>query len=218
MTEPTPAAPASGWERRRYELLSKYEQIGLELFAEHGFRNVTFDAIADAAGVSARTLFRYFPTKEDFLLGYPRRTFAAAVEMIAELEPSEAPVETVWQLLRGFLSESPLDVGLLTLWRRAAADAPEVHDRVRGERTQALLDAVAGYCARSLGTDRSNDARADLLAGIVAGAELALITTYGRSESTLPEILDVADGLLHGLDGSVRELAGGPITRRVPRG
>lgn len=78
MSAPVP----SGWDRRRNLLLSKYERIALELFASRGFSAVTVDEIADAAGVSARTLFRYFPAKEDALAGYPRRATTAEVELI----------------------------------------------------------------------------------------------------------------------------------------
>ncbi len=82
--------PMSGWERRRSILVGGYERIALELFAERGYRSVTVDDIAAEAGVSTRTLFRYFPTKEDCLLGFPRRGMAAEVAMIEALEPSEA--------------------------------------------------------------------------------------------------------------------------------
>jgi hypothetical protein len=84
-------------------------------------------------------------------------------------------------------------VELLNLWRRAAADAPEVVDRVRGERTQALLDAVTGYCARSLGVDAAKDPRPRVLAGVVVGVELAIVESLGRLDSTLAEIVDAAE-------------------------
>jgi len=84
-------------------------------------------------------------------------------------------------------------VELLNLWRRAAADAPEVVDRVRGERTQALLDAVTAYCARSLVVDAATDPRPRVLAGIVVGVELAIVESFGRLDSTLTEIVDAAE-------------------------
>lgn len=182
-----------GWDRRRILLLGRYERLALELFASRGFRAVTVDEIADAAGVSARTLYRYFPAKEDVLLGYPRRATALEVELIEALEPSPAPLEAVWTLLRGLMISNPPDVELLNLWRRAAADAPEVVDRVRGERTQALLDVVTAYCARSLGVEAASDARPRVLAGIVVGVELAMVESLGRLTSTLAEIVDVAE-------------------------
>ncbi|WP_221585486.1 mycofactocin system transcriptional regulator [Microbacterium sp. G2-8] len=43
--------------------------VALELFVERGFEETTMDDIADAAGVSRRTLFRYFPSKNDLPWG-----------------------------------------------------------------------------------------------------------------------------------------------------
>ena len=77
----------SGWSRRRNLLQAKYEEIAWGLFAQRGFKEVTVDEIAEAAGVSARTLFRYFPSKEDFLLGFTRRGSQDLVDLIAQLEP-----------------------------------------------------------------------------------------------------------------------------------
>ncbi|RXZ88360.1 TetR/AcrR family transcriptional regulator [Agromyces atrinae] len=45
------------------------ESAAISLVLEHGYDNVTVDMIADAAGVSQRTFFNYFATKEAALLG-----------------------------------------------------------------------------------------------------------------------------------------------------
>jgi TetR/AcrR family transcriptional regulator, regulator of mycofactocin system len=192
----------SGWERRRRVLLGEYERIALERFAADGFRSVTVDDIADAAGVSARTLFRYFPTKEDFLLGFPRRGVAATTEALAELDPSETPLLAAWQMIRELFIASPTDVELLNLWRRAAEQAPEVVARLRGERTQALHDAVASYCVRSLDGSVAADLRAHVLGGIIAGVEFAVVEAWGRSDLPLPAILDEAERSIRDLDAA----------------
>jgi TetR/AcrR family transcriptional regulator, regulator of mycofactocin system len=191
-------APAeeSGWSRRRNLLLAQYEQVAWQLFAQRGFREVTVDEIAEAAGVSARTLFRYFPTKDEFLLGFTRRGLQTLVDLIAELEPSPDPVRSVWSLVRSHSLEEPQDVRLLTLWRRAAADAPEIHARVRGERVHALTEAVTDYCAKSIGGSGSDDPEPRLLAGVVVGAEMAVIELWGRSGLELPEIFEAAESAL----------------------
>lgn len=198
----------SGWTRRRSMLLAKYEQIAWELFAKEGFSDVTVDEIASAAGVSARTLFRYFPTKEDFLLGFTRRGLQELVALIAGLEPSPDPLQSVWQLIRAHSLEQPADVRLLTLWRRAAADAPEIHARVRGERVHALTEAVTDYCAKSTGTVGSDDPNPRLVAGLVVGIENAVIELWGRSGLTLPDIFDAAEAAVPDLTRSRREPPG----------
>jgi AcrR family transcriptional regulator len=193
------AADESGWSRRRNLLLAEYEQIAWKLFAQHGFRDVTVDEIAESAGVSARTLFRYFPTKEDFLLGFTRRGLQALVELIAELEPSPEPVRSVWRLIRLHSVQNPQDVRLLTLWRRAAADAPEIHARVRGERVHALTEAVLDYCAKSKGGADPDDPEPRLLAGMVVGVEMAVIELWGRTGLELHEIFEAAEVAVPGL-------------------
>lgn len=192
-------ATGSGWERRRHLLLTKYELIAWELFAARGYQHVTVDQIAEAAGVSTRTLFRYFPTKEDFLLGYPRRGVAAFVEMVARLEPCPMPLAAGWQQVRDYYRQFPLDPKMLNVWRRAAAEAPEVHARVRGERTHALTEAFTAYCAACIGTDPTDDVRPRLLAGVLVGVESSVVELWGRTRAALGEILDAAERSIPGL-------------------
>lgn len=45
------------------------ERSALDLALEHGYDEVTVDMICQAAGISQRTFFNYFPTKDDALLG-----------------------------------------------------------------------------------------------------------------------------------------------------
>src|SRR3954453_22224921 len=58
----TEAAPAEGTRAR-------VERAALELFTRRGFVNVTTDEVADAAGISRRTFFRYYGTKADAVWG-----------------------------------------------------------------------------------------------------------------------------------------------------
>ena len=203
----------SGWTRRRIKLLEKYEQISWNLFAAQGFYGVTVDEIAEATGVSARTLFRYFPSKDDFLLGFPRRGTHALTAAIARLTPSPTPLQSVWQVIREHSLVNQPDVRLLTLWRQAAADAPEIHDRVRGERVHELTEAVTEYCAVSFGSENSADPRPRLLAGVLVGVETSSIELWGRSGLPLAEIFDGAEAVLLDLLGAGHD-PGGPLVSK----
>jgi AcrR family transcriptional regulator len=55
-------------ERRRLRTMREIQGEALRLFAEHGYERTTIEQISDAADISARTFFRYFPTKEDVVL------------------------------------------------------------------------------------------------------------------------------------------------------
>lgn len=55
--------------RRRTATRIEIQRAALDLFEQHGFDETTVDEIARVAGISPRTFFRYFATKEDSVLG-----------------------------------------------------------------------------------------------------------------------------------------------------
>lgn len=70
------------------------------LFARQGFNETTLEEIAAASGVSLRTVFRYFPIKNDligFALGSYRDALVAAIgSALPELSPMELVRETAF--------------------------------------------------------------------------------------------------------------------------
>jgi AcrR family transcriptional regulator len=189
---PDPPA-ASGWQNRRRALFDEYERVALVLFAERGFRGVTIEEVAEAAGVSARTLFRYFPTKDDYLLAFPRRELERTRSAIGTLAPHSSPLPVVWAAVWARFDDGDIDVDGLSLWRAAASEAPDVVNRVRGERQETLIDLVSEYCAVCLGVDSARDVRPRLYGGIIAGADMALIELLGRSELRRTELGSAAE-------------------------
>jgi AcrR family transcriptional regulator len=55
-------------ERKKLETRETLVKVAVRLAVERGMENVTVDDIAAEAGVSARTFFNYFPSKEDAVL------------------------------------------------------------------------------------------------------------------------------------------------------
>lgn len=54
------------------------------LFAQRGFESVTVEEIAAHAGVTARTFFRYFPSKETVIVDIYDQTNSRLVELISD--------------------------------------------------------------------------------------------------------------------------------------
>jgi AcrR family transcriptional regulator len=183
------AAAPDGWERRRNILLNEYERVALELFAARGYHQVTVDDIAQAAGVTTRTLFRYFPSKQEVLLGFPRRGLAVEIEMIDAMEPADDPLSSAWAALREFVSGSPVEPAVVGLWDAATEGAPEVTARVRGERIDAIFQAYVRYGERCYGVDQAEDPRPRWLAGILAGIELAVVESVAQAPGVVDELV-----------------------------
>ena len=65
----TSPVPSSLRARRKAETWSALHEAAASLAVEHGVDGTTVEAVAEAAGVSARTFFNYFRSKEDAILG-----------------------------------------------------------------------------------------------------------------------------------------------------
>ena len=81
----------SRWEPNAQERLA---DAALELFAEHGFDQVTVDQIARRAGLTRRTFFRHFADKREVLFGGTAFHDAVAAGLSAA-PPDAAPLDVV---------------------------------------------------------------------------------------------------------------------------
>lgn len=88
------------WARTRRAAYVEIAEVAMELFLERGFDSTTIEEIAAAAGISRRSFFRYFGTKEDAVLG---GMAGQGVEMRDALEaiPLEVPP---WEAMHQALS------------------------------------------------------------------------------------------------------------------
>jgi AcrR family transcriptional regulator len=68
------------------------------LFEQRGFDRVTVAEVAEAAGVSVKTVFNYFPTKEDLLFDEVPARQAALVEAVRDRDPGESVPEALRRL------------------------------------------------------------------------------------------------------------------------
>ena len=92
-------------ERQRVATWTRIHESAVTLVLEQGLPEVTTAAIAERAGVSARTFFNYFPTKEDAVLGTREPTLPP--ELFEEFLGGEAdPLTRTVRLLAGVLRTS----------------------------------------------------------------------------------------------------------------
>lgn len=69
-------------EKNRQETQARLIVAAMRLLSERGYENVTVDDIAGDAGVSRRTLFRYFPGKDEIVLAWTQGMTGVLAETI----------------------------------------------------------------------------------------------------------------------------------------
>jgi AcrR family transcriptional regulator len=77
-------------EKNRRETLRRIAETGLRLFMADGYEATTLDAITQASGISRRTFFYYFKSKEEILLAW-QNGLPAAVRAAILAEPAKLP-------------------------------------------------------------------------------------------------------------------------------
>jgi AcrR family transcriptional regulator len=89
------AAPVLGesWARRRERVSRQIELATMRHFISKGVDKVTVEAAAEAAGVSRRTYYRYFPSPLDVVGELPRRGLARVAEKFRSRPISESLVD-----------------------------------------------------------------------------------------------------------------------------
>ncbi|WP_165358586.1 TetR family transcriptional regulator [Haloactinopolyspora alba] len=113
-------------ERTRRAVRNEIAEAANELFVERGFEATTIDDIAAAVGMSQRSVFRYFSSKEEVVLG----KFDLVVDdMLAALRARPAD-EAVWTSLRRVfdvltsLAEMPGSVRMVEPIHRMVFETP----------------------------------------------------------------------------------------------
>jgi len=92
-------------ERKKARTRERLVEVATRLFVEKGFENTTADEIAEAAEVSRRTFFRYFPTKESVVFPGFQDRITAFRALVEELQKQHSPFETIRQALLTFSEE-----------------------------------------------------------------------------------------------------------------
>jgi AcrR family transcriptional regulator len=185
-------------ERKRTRTRLMIQAEALRLFADKGYANTTVDEIADAAAISPRTFFRYFPTKEDVVIWDEYDPLA--LELVQARPDDESPAETARALIRASVEG---------LYRR---DREQLLARAR------LLASEPALRARALETQESGG---EALASVLAQRRRTpldelrvrmIVTALGAAVAVAMDLWQKDDGkgdLLALLDQAIDTLADG---------
>jgi AcrR family transcriptional regulator len=126
---PVPPAPGNGGaeagglrERKKRLMRQQLSDTATQMFMERGFDAVRVTEIAAACGVSEKTVFNYFPTKESLILDRLESTMTLLKAGLSD--PAVSPVRAALEILDGELSA-------MTSWLARQPDPAQASAAIR---------------------------------------------------------------------------------------
>ncbi|MEP9382401.1 TetR/AcrR family transcriptional regulator [Nocardioides cheoyonin] len=178
------------------------------LFASQGFDATTIDQVAEAAGMSRRTFFRYFSGKDELII----EKLVEAGELVAAALAERPADESPWAALRAafgvVVRSAETHAEQARTLRILLRDEPGVRGSLEEWRrrwTELLAPIVAARLAPAGRRAKRPDVRADVRAEALAGSALACLdaaqTVWAdHPRSSLSALLDEAMGAILPLD------------------
>ncbi|MFI9718522.1 TetR family transcriptional regulator [Streptomyces sp. NPDC052396] len=181
----SPLRPEASLAQRKRQLVSdELTEAALQLLALKGFDVVTIDEIATAAGVSKRTFFRYFSSKEDvvvqFLAGMGTGMCAELAARPAGEPPSAALRHAVWIAMAACADHGDRALRVVQLILRT----PALYARFLERQAQWRADLAVELTRRRGAGAKSPDLQAELAAGMALTAFDAVLRRWSDSDGT----------------------------------
>lgn len=163
--------------------MAEVQGVALRLMERRGFDGVTIGQIAEAAGVSPSTVYRYFGTKQALVLsGSASDLFVATLAAAAGDDPSATPADLFGRTTTTMLADADHDA-LLHRLRIVFADADLIaafeHEVLRSR--QEVADVLALHRGAA-----KRGVRDDAVAGAVLGVFVAVLDRWQRSDDKKP--------------------------------
>lgn len=182
-------AEESGRERNKRATRRALRAATLELGLERGLADVSVDEITQRAGVSPRTFFNYFDTKEDaalielFLIGEEELAAFAA-------QPAAGAWDDLRRMFVADVERAERDGEDLSAYMRLHAQNPVLGARQLGH-FSLFLGGLDGAVTARLGGDPSTRMRAEVMAGSCVTAVrvgLGRWAAQGRESSAASQV------------------------------
>jgi AcrR family transcriptional regulator len=197
---PVTAPPVSLRERKKLATRRLLRRAALDLVAERGLTNVTVEDIAEAADVSPRTFFNYFPSKEAALFGGDPERAAALREGVVSGSPGKSALDALRAVLAQDSEAMTDEVRSLggdpADWlRRMKVARTDPHVRAAHAGQMAMIErAIAEGLAARLGADQETDPYPGILAAAGVGVVRSCLTFWAGAGGAVPlsQLIDQA--------------------------
>jgi len=165
-------------ERKKQRTRETIARAAHELFATRGYQTTTLAEIAEAADVSTRTIFAYFPSKEDILFSNFALMRESLMQALAERPAGQDVLETVREFILALneVKQSEQDEDL-----RLCIESDETLRTHMRARIAQLEELLAPEIAKDLGA-AVTDLRTQVVAASLTAA-FNVLAERGRGSS-----------------------------------
>lgn len=194
-------------ERKKRAARKAIQHAALELVADRGFNQVAIDDIAAEAGVSPRTFFNYFSSKEDALFAPDPDRLDAADSSIAHADVSRGPFWVVRTTLLEMMDETRHDLSAVHLRRRVLDGEPTLvggHFRASQSVQEHWVRALKGRFADDDGVPEGHIELSVAMAWTASGVALHLWAGQHHDARFLDLLDRQLEQLAVGLDNPLR--------------
>jgi AcrR family transcriptional regulator len=194
-----PDVPREGVrERKRRETLQRITDVGIGLFIKRGYDATTLDEIAAAAGISRRTFFYYFKSKDEILLSLQKGIGDMLVSALREAPQEMRPLEAIRYAVVKVCALVPADdmIVIDRLMRSSAA----VQARKQASYIEQEKAVFAALRERWTSAERESGLR--LVAMLAIGAMRLATEAFGREGGKRP-IVDLLNEAFDALEAEI---------------
>jgi AcrR family transcriptional regulator len=199
-------------ERKKQRTREPIARAAHELFATRGYQTTTLAEIAEAADVSTRTIFAYFPSKEDILFSNFALMRESLMQALAERPAGQDVLETVREFILALneVKQSEQDEDL-----RLCIESDETLRTHMRARIAQLEELLAPEIAKDLGA-AVTDLRTQVVAASLTAA-FNVLAERGRGSSvkkkTSADLAAMIDPIITFLRGGLDALKEPPAHR-----
>ena len=163
-------------------------------FHEAGFDSTKIEDICEDAGVSRRTFFRYFPTKEDLVFPHRSERLTRFLELLEQAPPSTGPVTSLRVVAQIFAKEYVQNREQLVAQQKLIQRTPAL--LAREHEIDRDWEAAMVHTFRERASPAaSSDLRARVLAGAAIGVIRATMRHWFAHEGK-PDLARLGDEAL----------------------
>ncbi|MGW3402893.1 TetR family transcriptional regulator [Streptomyces zhihengii] len=152
-------------ERKKRATRAALVEAALRIAAEHGAENVTVETVSEAAGVSPRTFFNYFDTRDDVFVMIDAESSARVRRAVREAPPAVPPLEVLRDALAAELAEVEEQHELWALRAEVLHRSPHLLARSLGAHMADELDLADALAARLEHAESAGGPEADRAPG-----------------------------------------------------